>query len=229
MYSHSDAIAHAWPLAAVIAGVALVCRPADLAAAQKPGRWEPAIRAFEARDKEHPPPKGALLFVGSSSIRGWDLGRSFPDLETINRGFGGSQIADSIRYADRIILPHRPRVVVLYAGDNDIAAGKSPEQVFADYRRFVGAVHAELPKTPIVFIAIKPSLARWSLWPKMRRANDLIREFAEERELLDYADIAAPMLGEDGRPRPELFVKDGLHLNAKGYAAWASVVRPFLK
>jgi len=192
-------------------------------------RWEPRIRAFEQKDKKSPPPKNAILFAGSSSIRGWNLAKYFPDLKGINRGFGGSQIADSIHYADRIILPHKPRIVLLYAGDNDIAAGKPPETVCADFARFVQTMHAKLPKTRIVFIAIKPSLARWKLVGKMRDANRRIAKLTKTNDLLDYADIDTPMIGDDGKPRAELFVKDGLHLSHKGYVLWTSVVRPFLE
>ena len=134
-------------------------------------KWEPKIRAFEESDRERPPPKGAVLFVGSSSIVGWDLPKYLPDLQVINRGFGGSQIADSTHFAERIIIPYKPRIVVLYAGDNDIAAGKRPERVWADFKAFVAKVHADLPEARIVFIAIKPSIARWKLVEKMRRAN----------------------------------------------------------
>jgi hypothetical protein len=124
-------------------------------------KWEKAVAAFEQQGKEKPPPKNAVLFAGSSSIRLWDLKKSFPDVEVINRGFGGSQLADSVHFAPRLILKHEPRLVVVYAGDNDIAAGKSPEQVSEDFQGLVTAVHKELPKTMVVFIAIKPSPARW--------------------------------------------------------------------
>lgn len=192
-------------------------------------RWEPSIKAFEQKDKKSPPPKNAILFAGSSSTRGWNLPKYFPDLKVINRGFGGSQIAESIHYADRIILPHEPRIVLLYAGDNDIAAGKPPETVCADFARFVQTVHARLPKTRIVFIAIKPSIARWKLVGKMRDANRRIAKLTKTNDLLDYADIDTPMIGDDGKPRAELFVKDGLHLSHKGYVLWTSVVQPFLE
>lgn len=194
-----------------------------------PERWEQAIAAFEKSDAKHPPPQNAILFAGSSSIRKWDLKRSFPKLTTINRGFGGSQIADSVHFADRIILKHKPKIVVLYAGDNDVAAGKSPQRVAADFRRFVQTVHKALPRTKILFIAIKPSLRRWKLVGKMRQANRLIAKQCAANDRLTYIDIDKPMLGKDGKPRPELFVKDGLHLSPAGYAVWAKLLRPHLK
>jgi lysophospholipase L1-like esterase len=192
-------------------------------------RWEPAIRKFEAQDQKQMPPAEGILFIGSSSIVGWDLAKWFPDLPVINRGFGGSQIADSVEFAHRIVWPYRPRVIVLYAGDNDIAAGKSPAEVLADYRRFVERVHEALPKTRIVFVAIKPSIRRWNLVDKMRKANRLIRAVTEKDERLVYVDIDGPMIGDDGKPRRALFKPDGLHLNADGYKLWSALVRPHLK
>ena len=138
-------------------------------------RWESAIRDFEAQDRKQPPAPDGIVFVGSSSIRLWKLTESFPGLEAINRGFGGSQLADSVRYADRIVTAYRPKLVVLYAGDNDLAAGRSPEQVFADFKHFVAKVHAALPKTRILYIGIKPSLSRWKLIDKIRDANRRIK------------------------------------------------------
>lgn len=191
-------------------------------------RWEPKIQQFEARDREQMPPLGGILFLGSSSIVGWDLDRYFPDLPVINRGFGGSQIADSVHFAPRIVLPYKPKTVVLYAGDNDINAGKTPQQVLADFRQFVEVVHSTLPKTKIVFIAIKPSIRRWHLIENIREANRLIRAATAEAEQLVYVDIDVPSIGEDGKPRPELLKSDGLHLNADGYQLWSSLVRPHL-
>jgi lysophospholipase L1-like esterase len=188
-------------------------------------RWEQEIRAFEVRDSESRPAEDGILFVGSSSIRRWDLEASFPDLPVINRGFGGSHMADSVKFATRIITPYRPRAVVVYAGDNDIAAGKTPERVFDDFRKLERIVRNRLPDASLIYIAIKPSLLRWRFVGKMRKANSLIRARTEEREWLHYVDIDTPMIGPGGQPRPELFLPDGVHLNAKGYELWAELVR----
>eukprot|EP00913_Durusdinium_trenchii_P022838 g21442.t1 len=167
--------------------------------------------------------------IPGSSIRLWNLDKSFPSLSAINRGFGGSQIVDSVHFADRIILKHRPRTVVLYAGDNDIAAGKSAKTVAADFAQFVKTIHAKLPKTRILFIAIKPSLKRWKLADRMNKANMLIAGQCRKDDRLTYINIFEPMLAKDGMPKKDLFRKDGLHLNDKGYALWASILKPHLK
>jgi lysophospholipase L1-like esterase len=153
----------------------------------------------------------------------------FADLTVINRGFGGSTIRDSIRYADRIIIPYEPTRIVVYAGDNDIAQGKTPAQVLGDFKEFVTTVRAKLPEARIDFIAIKPSIRRWGMLERMREANRLVWDYAREQENLGYIDIFTPMLGDDGLPRKELFVEDGLHLNEKGYELWASVVGDVLR
>lgn len=195
----------------------------------QPEVWEETIAAFEAADAKEPPPKQGVLFVGSSSIRMWDLKKSFPDLAVINRGFGGSQICHATHFVDRLIAPHNPRVVVFYAGDNDIAAGKSPEQVHDDFRAFVAAVRKSLPKTPIVFIAIKPSIARWKLAEEIKAANKLIAADCVKDETLEFVNVWPGMLGEDGMPRAELLRDDKLHMTPAGYAVWTELLLPHLE
>jgi lysophospholipase L1-like esterase len=192
-------------------------------------KWEKEIGRFEKQDKDRLPPKDATLFAGSSSIRLWNLAKSFPGKAVINRGFGGSQIADSTHFAPRIILPNKPRLIVFYAGDNDIAAGKTPERVAEDFRKFAKLIHASLPKTKIVFIGIKPSLARLAMREKQKKANDLIEAYCKKDDRLVYLDVEKPMLGDDGKPRKDLLAKDGLHMSEKGYKIWASMLEPYLK
>ena len=191
-------------------------------------RWESTIQAFERADADHPQPKNGIVFVGSSSIRKWDLKKWFPDRNAINRGFGGSEASDSLEFAERIILKYEPRVVVVYAGDNDIAHDKTPKRVYDDVKQLVNLIHSELPKTKVVYIAVKPSIKRWALIDQVREANRLITELASSDELLEFVDIDKPMLGEDGMPRKELFVEDGLHLSEEGYAIWTALVKPHL-
>lgn len=191
-------------------------------------RWEKAIQAFEQQDAEDPPPKGEIVFLGSSSIRMWKTSEDFPEFKIINRGFGGSQTADSVEFAPRIAVPYEPRLVVLYAGDNDIAAGKSPGQVFEDTKAFFKVIHDALARTRIAYVAIKPSIMRWEMVERMRAANALIRAHTETEPLVQFVDIDTLMIGDNGKPREELFLQDGLHLSRKGYDLWNSIVRPYL-
>lgn len=190
-------------------------------------KWAKEMAAFEEQDRKDPA-IGGIVFVGSSSIRLWDLGQSFPEMPVLNRGFGGSEIADSVAHADLLVVRHKPRTVIFYAGDNDIANGRSPRQVLDDYKAFVTKVRTSLPATRIAFIAIKPSIQRWALIDKIRAANALVRTFAESDDALGYIDVDGPMLGWDEKPRKELFVADGLHMTPKGYEVWTALVRPFL-
>jgi lysophospholipase L1-like esterase len=224
-------------LLAVLCGLAIASRlpagePAEKTAASPFDKWEKEIRAFEEADKLHPPPQGAVLVIGSSGVRLWKtLAEDFPEYKMINRGFGGSHIADSVHFADRIVIPYKPRLIILRAGGNDINAGKSPEQVLADFTAFVEKVRSQLPQTRIAFMTINPSPARWANVDRERRANELIRKYVAEHDnlYLDYIDSFTPMLNAEGKPREELFAKDRLHNNADGYKLWVSIVRPHLK
>jgi lysophospholipase L1-like esterase len=200
-----------------------------VAASSQTDAWAQAMLAFERQDREAPPPADGVVFVGSSSIRLWDLAKYFPGLPAINRGFGGSQIVDSANHIDLLVIRHKPRAVVFYAGDNDLAAGKTPRQVAADFRMFVAKLWAARPATPVAFIGIKPSIQRWSLIGKAREANALIRQYCDGDDHLAFVDVDGPMLGWDARPRKDLFVEDGLHLSPKGYELWTALVRPFLE
>lgn len=194
-----------------------------------PARFEAEIRAFREADRADPPAEGGVLFVGSSSIRMWErLEEDFPGANVLNRGFGGSQFSDLHHYFEEIVAPYRPRLIFVYEGDNDLAAGKSPRRVLADFRRFVEQVRSELPGTRIAFIAVKPSPSRWHLADRMRSANRLVRRYTLWQADLEYVDVFEPMLGPNGRPRPEIFLHDELHMNRAGYRMWAQIVRPFV-
>ena len=190
------------------------------------GKYEGEIKAFEAADRKQPPPKDAVLFIGSSTFRIWKtMPKDFEGITLINRGFGGSQIDDSTRYADRIVIPYHPRRIVMYAGDNDLAARKTPQQVLAEFQEFVKKVRSALPDVPISYISIKPSIARWNLIDQIREANHLIEEYAKSEKNIDFIDTFPVMLGPDGKPRKELFRADGLHMDAAGYALWIPIIR----
>lgn len=200
------------------------------AAELNPAKWEKDIAAFEAIDRTNPPSKGAVLFVGSSTIRFWtNLASDFPDLKTVRRGFGGSYMPDVTYFADRIVIPYQPSKIVVYAGDNDIGAGRSAEQVFDDFRALVKKIHTALPKAKIYYLAIKPSPSRWHLSPQSSEANRLIRRYCRMHRNTEFVDIWTPTLGADGRPDPALFEKDNLHVNKQGYARWTKIILEALK
>ena len=189
-----------------------------------PLRFEKAIGAFKSADAIHFPKSDGILFVGSSSIRKWDTEKWFPDHEIIRRGFGGAHLSDVNHFADQIIFPYRPATIVLYAGDNDIAGGKSVEQVYQDFCELERRLRARLPAAQLIYIAIKPSVKRWKRWPKMQRLNERIAENMAQHFNYHVADIVTPMLNSAGTPNLRLFVKDGLHLNHLGYELWTSVL-----
>jgi len=191
-------------------------------------QWEKAIADFEARDQSQPPVPGGVLFLGSSSIRMWDLEKSFPGLNTINRGFGGSQISDSLHFFGRLVPPCKPSTIVFYAGDNDIARGKTAEEVAEDFKALAARVWEALPETQVLFIGIKPSIARWNLYPEMKKVNEAVRQMAQGEPRLRLIDVEPGMIGEDGQPRKEMLEKDGLHMTEAGYALWTRLVLPYL-
>lgn len=224
----------------LLAALCLACAPAvapstatqvvPSTAVSGASQWESDIQRFESADRANPPRPRAVVFVGSSSIRMWEtLAADFPGLPVLNRGFGGSELSDAVRFAERIVVPYKPRVVVLYAGDNDLAAEKTPAQVFNDFQSFVAIVRRKLPETRIAFIAIKPSLARLNIIDKARETNQLIRDYVRGDDKLAYVDVFTPMLDASGQPRRELFLEDGLHMNASGYAIWRELIAPILR
>jgi len=201
-------------------------------ASQAPEFFAGEIAAFEAADRERPPPERPIVFVGSSSIRLWDtLLEDMAPLPVLNRGFGGSQLAHAIHFADRAVIRYRPRAVVLYAGDNDLdeRTGKSAADVVRDFQTFAARVHAAVPDARIYYLAIKPSRMRWARWPEMAKANAEIAALCAADGRLGFLDIATPMLASGEPPARELFIFDGLHLSAQGYALWTSVVKPRLE
>ena len=192
-------------------------------------RWQKEILAFAKQDAETAPPANPIVFTGSSSIRMWKtLADDFPGLPVINHGFGGSEVFDSFNYAHLTAIQYKPRQVVLYAGGNDLNAGKTPERIFADFKAFVARVQAALPETHISFISSAPNPKRWHLIEQIRELNRLVEEFTKTDKRLQFINVYPHMLGPDGKPKPDIFLKDNLHMNEKGYAIWKEVVGPFL-
>lgn len=191
-----------------------------------PSKWEKDIARFETIDKEQSISTVDVLFLGSSSIRMWNVKKWFPALNAINRGFGGSQTEDCIYFFDRLVTPYQPEVIVFYEGDNDIASGKSPERVFKDFKTFVGLMKKKAPGARMIFVAIKPSIKRWNLIGEIRKTNDKIHQYCLDKHELEFFNIDPPMIGGDGKPREDNFRDDGLHLNEKGYEIWSTLLAP---
>lgn len=190
--------------------------------------WSDAIAAFATADRDGLQ-AGGVVFVGSSSIRLWsDLEKRYRAYAAVNRGFGGSTLADCLRHLDRLVLPHRPRLVVVYAGDNDLAYGRTPQQVLDDFIALAAQIHTRLPKTEVAFVSIKPSPARADLLDRVREANTRVRDYVATKRYLSYVDVFTPMLDAKGQPRGDLFGRDDLHLNEEGYALWHALIAPVL-
>jgi lysophospholipase L1-like esterase len=205
----------------------LASAQADLEPARV-AKWEKAVAAIEKRLKDAPPPADPVVFAGSSSIVRWDLKKSFPGRGYLNVGFGGSAVRDSAHFAHRLIGQLKPKTVVFYAGDNDIGADRTPEQVRDDFKAFVAAVRADAPKARVLFISVKPSLKRWKQFDAQTKANALVKRVVASDPTLGYIDVVPAMLGADGTPNPDLFVEDKLHLSPKGYEIWTAAVNKAL-
>ncbi|MCX6852157.1 MAG: GDSL-type esterase/lipase family protein [Verrucomicrobia bacterium] len=193
-------------------------------------RWQKDILAFAKKDAEKAPPENPIVFTGSSSIVKWkSLAEDFPGLPVMNRGFGGSEVFDSFNYAHLTVIKYKPRQVVMYAGGNDINAGKTPQRVFADFKAFVAKVHAALPECRICYISNAPNPKRWSMIDQMIETSRLVEEYTKTDKRLQFINVYPHMLGADGKPKPDIFVEDQLHMNPKGYVIWKAVVGPYLK
>lgn len=191
-------------------------------------RWEEEVARIEAREQAAPPPAGAIVFTGSSSIRLWkSLAEDFPQHAVVNRGFGGSQISDLIAYFDRLVTPGQPRQIVIYSGTNDLSAGEEPAQVLADLATLSGMIRAALPDAKLAWISAAPNPARWSQREAQQQFNGWARAYCE-RMGYDFIDVWEPMLGEGGEPTRDIYIGDKLHMNDAGYVIWREVVGPYL-
>jgi len=193
-----------------------------------PGRYTDTFDAWATSDAENTNPIDPIVFVGSSSINYWRTAVDFPQFPVINRGFGGSQASDAAFWVYRAVLSYSPSVVVYYEGDNDTSVGKKAPQIFEDMRQFAEAVNRVSPRTQVVFLSIKPAPARWDAWEEAQATNALVEEYASHNEAVHYVDVGSAMLGPDGQPIPELFVRDGIHMTAAGYEVWTSILTPVL-
>ncbi len=192
--------------------------------------WQTEIDALAEIDRRQTPPKDAVLFVGSSSIRRWDnLRNDFSGFNVINRGFGGSHLEDVNFYFDRVVVPFQAKKIFLYAGENDINDGKTPERVLADFRKFVALVRKKSLQSKVFFISLKPSPSRWNLREQFQKTNALVKAECEKSKNTKFIDVWAAMLNEKGEPKTEIFIEDKLHMNQKGYDIWRAVLVKYLK
>ena len=195
-----------------------------------PARWSKDMQAFAEWDSKNSFPSDAVLFVGSSSIRLWATAEAFgAEYPVINRGFGGSYMADSVHYSETLILKYKPKVVVIFAGTNDVAGNIPAARVHRDFVRLVEIIHAALPRTEILCLPITPTRSRWHLQDKMQEVNAINKEYAAGRACVTFIDVASVFLGADGLPDAALFMADRLHLNEKGYEKWNTALAPVLR
>jgi lysophospholipase L1-like esterase len=189
-----------------------------------PERWKARVDQMLERDKQNPPKQGAVMFVGSATIAGWDLKHYFPNLETINRGIGGSMISESTYYAEQLIVPYKPSTIVFYSGDNDTAYGMPTEMIADDFRKFVDKIHRALPATQMVIMSIRPSMQRLQVWDAVVAANEQLRAICSKDPMLQFVDLSPMLLTADGKPRRELLGDDQHHLNKDGFDLVSPVV-----
>ena len=182
------------------------------------------ITLHNSTDKPNP-----ILFTGSSSIRLWDLKSSFPNYHVLNGGFGGSEMADLLYYIDGLIVPLRPIQIFIYEGDNDISKGRSEDQIIASADSILKRIQKQLPKTEVIFISPKPSIARWHLKEKYESYNKVFKAWIDKQNNVRYADVWTPMTDKNGNVLKDIFIQDNLHLNEKGYKIWTSVIKKYLK
>ena len=203
-----------------------------IVAAQSPelaARFEARVVEYEAADRQSAPPKGAILFAGDSQFYRWKtIHEDLPGYTLINRGIDSFQFRDLIRYADRLVTPYQPRLIVLHVGGNDIHNGRTPAQLLEDFRSFVALVRARLPDVPIIFSSITPGPGRWDEAPQRREANRVIREYVATQPGLEFVDLWDAMLTADGQPREDLWVADRVHPNHAGYLIRVRLTQPLL-
>ncbi|WP_316809698.1 SGNH/GDSL hydrolase family protein [Pedobacter heparinus] len=199
------------------------------AQAPKPERFEKEVKNFDRLDSLEQVRPGSNLFVGSSSVRLWkDIADYFPGAYVINRAFGGSTFADLLHYADRAIVPYQPAKIFIYEGDNDISFGVPTDTIFKQARTLRKKIAAAFPDVPVVFISAKPSISKWHLKDKYIELNKMLKKYASKEKLTAFADVWTPMLDKDGVVFQDIFLKDNLHMKAKGYLIWQKVLEPYL-
>ena len=193
-------------------------------------RFENEILRFDTLDKKNGLMKNGILFTGSSSIRMWlTMEKDLDGFPVLNRGFGGSTIPDVLHFMGRYLFQHEPQIIVFYCGENDIADGATPETVFQSFKTFVKIIETKLPRTKILYISMKPSVARWNLWEKYQEGEKLMKKYIDGKPKIEYMDSSFSMLEKNGEVKKDIFIEDGLHMNAKGYEGWTQQILPMLE
>ena len=198
--------------------------------AQEPAFYA-EVQAFKKLDSIHPPVKNAILLIGSSSFTKWvDVQDYFPLFPIVNRGFGGSTLPDVIRYAEEVIFPYAPKQILIYCGENDLASADSvtSRMVFNRFKQLFQIIRTRLPKVSVAFVSMKPSPSRERLWPKMEEGNELIKNYLKKKKNTAFIDVYPKMFDQNGIVMKDIFLKDNLHMNAKGYAIWQKIMAPYL-
>ncbi len=195
-----------------------------------PARFASAIAKFQVADAANPPPKGAIVCTGSSSMRMWHprIKDDLPGLTLLPRGFGGSHYTDLIYHLEALVFKYQPRALLLYEGDNDANYGKTPERIFQDFKFLAEQCRKQFPDLRLYIIGAKPSIARWAIADQMQRSNAMIHDYCRANLGFTYIDVWSVLLDANGHPRPELFMEDKLHLNSAGYDRWTAAIAPVL-
>ena len=208
-----------------------VISAASFGAQQRAAPFASEIAAFAAADRRNPPLPGQILFIGSSSFTRWtDVDQYFPGHHILNRAFGGSTLLDQIRYVKDVVFPYRPKQIVIYCGENDFAADPrlTADQMVGRFDQLYRLIRQRLPRTPLVYVSMKPSPSRWSMRDKFQAANRKIQSVAGHGRRLVFVDVWTPMLGENGQPKADIFGPDKLHMNEKGYRIWQPLLEKVL-
>lgn len=201
----------------------------NLSTAVPGNRFENNVRAYEAANSTNPPPQNAILLVGDSQFFRWKtLAEDLPDFTIVNRGIDSFQTSDLVYFADRLVVPYHPRMIVLHVGGNDVHVGKSPEQTLADFKSFVAKVRAHFPSVPIAFSSLTPGPGRWEEAPKRKETNRVLKQYIATQPNLLFIDLWDAMLTPEGKPRQDLWVADGVHPNHAGYLLRVKIMRPLL-
>ena len=208
---------------------AVLLPPTDFHIQAQPHRFEAAVMTYESADKTNSPPSNAILLVGDSQFYRWKtVHEDLPGYTIINRGIDSFEMSDLLYYADRLVLPYQPRLIVLHVGGNDVHAGRATTNILAEFKAFVARVREKLPQVPIAFTSITPGPSRWSEAPQRKEANQAIKDYVASQPGLLYIDLWDAMLTPDGQPRQDLWVADGVHPNHDGYLVRVKIMRPLL-